>query len=381
MCSAPISNLLRTAVCVGQWLPASETFIYDQLIHQKRTIARVLARDRTDCASRFPYDDVVHLGAMQTIGFYHFGFAPKVRKALLEHRTALIHAHFGPNGVRMLPFAHALRIPLVVSMHGHDVGGLESQNRHSVRYRKYQRMAPELFEKAALFLCASEELAALLIGHGAPASKVQLHHLGVDLERFRPGAPSEREAGRILMVGRLVEKKGMADGMEALRRVVHNHGNAHLVIVGDGPLREELRDYAIQLGLADRVQFLGSLSQDGVLREMQRAAILLTPSFTTPSGDRESGVIVVKEAGATGLPAVVTRHGGLPEIIDDGENGFVVTERDVASLAERLERLLTSAELRMEMGQRARRLVERRYDTVRQNELLEEHLLRAASAG
>lgn len=371
---------LRTVVCVGQWLPASETFIYDQILHQKRTKLRVIARDRTECAGRFPYEDVVHLGALQTMGFYQFGFAPTVKRALVGHRTQLIHAHFGPNGTRMLPFARALGIPLVVSMHGHDLGGLEPQNRYNPRYRRYQELAPELFEYTQLFLCASAELAELLVAHGAPSHKVRLHHLGVDIGRFKPGLPSERVDSRILMVGRLVEKKGLFDGIEAFSFVVKRYQSARLAIVGDGPLADELRKAALRHGVVDQVEFLGSLSAEGVLREMRRASILLTPSFTTPSGDRESGVIVVKEAGATGLPAVVTRHGGLPEIIEEGQNGFLVPERDVAGLANRLERLLSSPALRGEMGNRARRLIEQRYDSVRQNELLEEHLLRAASA-
>lgn len=360
-------------------MPVSETFIYDQLLYQKRTRVRVIARDRTDFAERFPYDDVIHLGRLETLGFYQWGVAPTVKRALKSHGTQLIHAHFGPNGTRMLPFARALDIPLAVSMHGHDVGGLETQNRLVPRYRRYQLMARELFEYASLFLCASTELVELMAGHGAPEGKLQLHQLGVDLDRFRPGRFEERVSGRVLMVGRMVEKKGMFDGIDAVARLVSTHEDIHLSIVGDGPLHEELEAYARKRGILRRVTFLGSLSSDEVRAEMQRAAVLLTPSFTTASGDRESGVIVVKEAGATGLPAVVTRHGGLPEIIDEGQNGFLVPERDVETMVDRLNLLLSDAELRRSMGERARLLVERRYDSVRQNERLEEHLLRAAA--
>lgn len=370
------AECLRTAVCVGQWLPASETFIHEQLKHQIRTQARVIARDRTPYAVRFPYEDVVNLGRLEQVAFYHLGFAPTVRKALVSHGTQLVHAHFGINGTMMLPFARALRLPLVVSFHGHDVGGLEPQNRGTLRYRRYQRLAPELFSYGSLFLCASEQLRTLLIDHGAPESKAVLHHLGVDVDRFCPALPGTRSNSTVLMVGRLVEKKGMADGLRAFAKIVSLHPGARLVIVGEGPLGQELRHQVSDMGLLGRVDFKGALSGDDVLKEMQKATVLLTPSLTTAAGDRESGVIVVKEAGATGLPAVVTRHGGLPEIIDEGQNGFLVPERDVDKLADRLDRLLSSSDLRHTMGARARALVEQRYDSKQRNEILEEHLWR-----
>ncbi len=380
MTTAPTSDPLRIALCVGEWLPASETFIYDQLVHQRRVRARVIARERTAFADRFPYDDVVHLGRLETLGFYQWGVAPTVTRALKDHGARLVHAHFGPNGTRILPFARALGIPLVVSMHGHDVGGLEPQNREHPRYRRYQRTSAELFDYVSVFLCASTELVELMAGHGVSERKLQLHHLGVDVARFTPGPARQRVPGRVLMVGRLVEKKGMFDGISALAQLIPRRPEAHLRLIGDGPIREELEAHAASLGVSSRVTFCGALPSDDVIQEMRRATVLLTPSFTTTTGDRESGVIVVKEAGAVGLPAVVTRHGGLPEIIDEGQNGFLVPERDVTAIAERLEELLSSPDLARTMGERARVLVHERYDSVRQNAVLEEHLLRAAHA-
>lgn len=374
---------VRVAVCVGQWLPPSETFIYDQLIRQKRTRARVIARDRTDHATRFPYEDVVNLGRFEQMAYYHLGFDAHVKRALTEHRTEVIHAHFGVNGTMVLGAARQLGLPLVVSLHGHDVGGLEPQNRRTMRYARYQRLAPNLFDYASRFLCASKELSEMLVAHGAPEHKVGVHYLGVDGNYFCPprrDIRATRNQARILMVGRLVEKKGIDDGLLAFSRVAHKFRNCEMVIIGDGPLRARLRSLAESIGIGERVAFRGVLTPSEVLREMQEASLLLTPSRTTAAGDRESGVIVVKEAGATGLPTLATRHGGLPEIVEHGRSGFLVDERDVDRLADRLEELLSSPSLRATMGEEARKIVLRRYNAHVQNEALEEELISIARA-
>ncbi len=377
--SSPALDRVPIAVCVGSWLPLSETFIYDQLTHQRRTQAWVIARGVTPHREQFPYNDVVNVGPVEQVAYYHMGFSPKVSRAFRSRETALVHAHFGLNGTMILPFAEKEEVPLVVSFHGHDVGGLEAQNRLTSRYFRYQRLAQRMFDYSSLLLCASTELAESLIAHGAPEQKVVVHHLGVDTRSFSPPPVGVRQGkGCILMVGRLVEKKGMEYGIEAFSRVFKRFTAARLRIVGTGPLLSRLRRLANAWGVGERVEFLGGRSPAEVRQFMAEADVILTPSVTTASGDRESGVIVLKEAGAMGLPAVATQHGGIPEIVDDGTTGFLVAERDVDGLTRRLEELLGDQLLRESMGQSARRLIEVRYDTLVQNEKLENHLLAAA---
>jgi colanic acid/amylovoran/stewartan biosynthesis glycosyltransferase WcaL/AmsK/CpsK len=349
------------AVVVGSWLPFSETFIFDLLRRQRLTRAWVIAGARTKDAERFPYAPVTHLGPIERLGFRHAGLAPGVDRVLERSAARLVLAHFGLNGAFVLPFARRRGLPLVVMFHGHDVGGLLACNRATPRYFRYQRTARELFDYASLLLCASEDLRQNLLACGAPEHKLAVHHLGIDVEHLQP-ASREARPPTVLMVGRCVEKKGMSYGLRAFCRLRERVPEARLRIIGDGPLRPRLLREASALGVAEATTFLGSLAHARVLDEMRRALVLITPSITTARGDRESGVIVLKEAGALGLPVVATRHGGIPEIVEHERTGLLVEERSVPELAEALVCLFQRPELAARLGGAARQKVLGAYD-------------------
>jgi glycosyltransferase involved in cell wall biosynthesis len=361
---------------VGTYLPFSETFIYDQLVRQSRVRALVCAyeADRR-AAARFPYAPLAVLPLGESLVYRVLGRAPAFDARLRSHGARLIHAHFGTNGTLALPFAERLGIPLVTTYHGSDVSGLLPRNRWTFRYGRYQLMAPSMLDRCALHLCASQELADILVRElGVDAARIRVHRLGVDLERFRP-VPHEDGPLRVLLVGRFVEKKGFGYALRAFARLHREFPDATIRAVGDGPLAGELRRLVDDLGIRRAVTFLGVVDSEGVLAEMQRANVLLAPSVVARNLDRESGVIVIKEAAACGLPTVGTWHGGIPEIVEDGRTGFLVPERDVDLLHARLRDLAADPAMRRAFGEAARAKMEREYDTVAQNERLEEHLL------
>lgn len=367
------------AVFVGSWLPLSETFVYDQLRWQRLTRAWVMATGRTATGRDFPYQPLTALTGLEELAYRHAGWAPRFERALIRSRAQVALAHFGLNGALALPLLRRLGVPLVVLFHGHDVGGLMPQNRRTARYGRYQQRAPELFGYARRLVCASNELAERLVELGAPAAKVLVHELGVDLERFAVASPEQKANDpTVLMVGRLVEKKGMVYGLRAFARVSTELPRARLRIIGEGPLRAALEREVTQLGLQSRVTFLGAVPHRAVRDEMASVHAVLAPSVTTAAGDRESGLIVLKEAAALGVAAVATRHGGIPEIIDEGRTGHLVPERDVELAAARLVELLTDPNRSREMGRLAREKAEQRYDQRVQTRRLEELLLEAS---
>lgn len=175
------------------------------------------------------------------------------------------------------------------------------------------------------------------------------------------------------MIGRFVEKKGFDIGLQAFARVAAAHPRAILQIVGDGPGRARLEALVAEHRLGDRVQLLGVLPHAEVFATLERADVLVAPSHVDADGNRESGLLVIKEAGARGVASVGTIHGGIPEIIDDGVTGFLVPEKDIEATAQRLGRLLGDAALRQRMGVAARAKMEREYDIVERIAALEDH--------
>jgi glycosyltransferase involved in cell wall biosynthesis len=287
-------------------------------------------------------------------------------------RPALLHAHFGPDGVLALPLARALGVPLVTSLRGYEVGRSTSSLLGSGRlsWMRYALGRDALKRDGALFLAVSDALRARAIAAGYPAGRILTHYNGVDLARF-PAGPGG-DGATILHVGRLVEKKGTALLLAAFAEVRKTHREARLAIIGEGPLRGALERLSAELELGDSVRFLGAQPPALVAEWMRRSALLAAPSLTARDGDAEGLPNVVVEAAASALAVVASDHAGIPEAVTDGRSGFIVPEGEREPLARRLSDLLASAELRHGMGLAGRELAEARFDAARQMEKLEE---------
>lgn len=336
---------------------------------------------RLDAGAGALTDEPLRLGRVGPLGvidralFRHGGILPPAPD-LRALRPALLHAHFGRGGALALPIARALNIPLVVTFHGGDA----TKERH---YRRrllppvYQRRLAALTREAALFVCVSGFVRDRLLARGFPAEKLTVIHQGVELAAA-PATPAAAAAPPdILFVGRFVEKKGAARLIEAAR-ILRGRGSAPpITMIGDGPLAARLREQAS--GLAG-LTFPGWLSNDEVRRRMRSGAIVCIPSLTAAGGDAEGLPTVIFEAMAEGAALVASRHAGIAEAVEHGENGLLVPEGDPAALADALEQLIRQPELRRRLGRAARRTASERFDAVRQSRRLEEALLRAACA-
>jgi colanic acid/amylovoran biosynthesis glycosyltransferase len=299
---------------------------------------------------------IVAESAGERLAFRLRGRGGRIEAELRAFRPALIHAHFGTDGLLVLPLARALGVPLITSLRGYDVTRSDSALLRSGRlsWMRYALGKKRLQDGGALFLAVSDALRKRAIARGYPEARTLTHYNGVDLDRFRPDA-EPREPGLVLHVGRLVEKKGTKVLIEAVAGIA----GATLAIVGDGPLRAALERQARELG--NRVRFLGALPSDEVANWMRRASVLAAPSVTAADGDAEGLPNVVVEAAASGLPVVGTNHSGIPEAIEDRVSGFLVPEGDAGALAARLADLLGSEQLRRQMGAAARRLAESKF--------------------
>ena len=346
------------------FLEYSQTFVYDEVRSHDRYDVEVFTADRMN-ADRFPFEPVHSLEGAARGVYKTVAYAPAFERIFERERFDLIHAHFGPGSVYALRLALKFNLPFVSTFHGYDVPLLLTPDRFKPKFWRYWAASKPLFRRLDRFLAASIDLKNLLVRLGAPPERVFLYHLGVDVPKYRC-EPVERDHVEVLMIGRFVEKKGHPYAIEAVSRARAAGASVRLVLLGDGGRMACARAQVDRLGIADAVDFVGAVPHDEVARRLARTDIVIAPSVTAQNLDRESGILVLKEGGAASLPVIGTHHGGIPEIIVDGETGFIVPERDAVALADRLGRLAADSALRTRMGRAGRARMERHYDLTTQ---------------
>ena len=265
----------------------------------------------------------------------------------------IIHCHFGALGSKAARAQEigALRGRIVTAFHGEDI----------VNYPKRFRrgLYEPLFERGDLFLPISTRWNEALIAMGCPASRIHVHRMGVDLRRFVQRPPRTRDRVRIVSVGRLVEKKGIADAIVALSTI---SAPFEYVVAGDGPLRQQLETLARQRLPAESFRFLGAQTQDAIVPLLQSADIFLAPSVTAADGDIEGIPVAIMEAMAAGAAVVSTRHSGIPELVEHDVSGLLVEEHDIAGLSSAVSALVGDPIRRTRMGAAGRAIVAADYD-------------------
>ena len=278
----------------------------------------------------------------------------------------IVHCHFGPNGKTglFLRDLGAITGKIVTTFHGYDLSSyIKARGKNT-----YKR----LFEGGDLFLTISERWKEELINLGAKEDKVAVHRMGVDTNKFVFSLRKPKKSGNIqlLTVARLVEKKGVKYGIQAVANVLKKYPKIEYNIVGDGVLKNELAQLINELNLNNHVKLLGWKEQGDIVSLMKDSDILLMPSVTAKEGDQEGIPVVLMEALAQGLPVLSTYHSGIPELIQDEVSGYLVHERDVKALSERLEYLVEHQDLWSRMGRAGRNHIENHYNIEKLNEQL-----------
>jgi len=202
--------------------------------------------------------------------------------------------------------------------------------------------------KRCRFAVLSESSKKDVVRLGIPAERIGVIPPGTDLQFFKPLVPSPQPLIPIVLhVGRLKRYKATDHLLQAARVLMDNGCNFEVIIVGTGDDEPRLKTISHKLGLDDRVQFAGFVSEAEKLRRYQEATVL------TENSVKEGWGLIVLEANACGTPVVVARSPGLVDSSRDGVNGLMYDYGDVPALAEKLERLLTDEALRTRLGQQA----------------------------
>lgn len=296
---------------------------------------------------------------------FYFAEAVELWRECRHRGVRHIHVHMGNVGADAALLAAALGSSLEparpwswsLSLHGPD---------ELFDVRRF-RLA-EKVSRAEFVRCISDFTSSQLMTLSDPEHwpKLRVVHVGIPLDQFtrtNGGAPDDALA-RILFVGRHVPQKGHVTLLQATALLAERGHDVELILAGDGPLRPTLEALAERWGIERRVSFPGAVGQEQIHALYAAATIFCLPSFA------EGLPTVLMEAMAMELPVVSTRINGVPELVEDGRTGLLVTPARADQLAGALERLIGDPARRRSMGAAARRVVAERFDVEQSAERL-----------
>jgi colanic acid/amylovoran biosynthesis glycosyltransferase len=363
------------------------TFLKPEMLHIYRQIAGlrrvrpiVLAQKR-EYVERFPFEPVYVVSKPATHFLRRFWFRQlldqpwqisrveleALTRLLTKSGSRLLHIYFGHIAVHLLPLIRSWPHPVIVSFHGADV----LVDMHKPAYR---RATEEMLALVKKVLVRSESLRRALADLNADAHKIAIHRTGIPLEEFPflPRGFPENGEWRLLQAGRLIEKKGLPTALRAFADFAAQFPKSSLTIAGEGPLLIEMQGLARQLQIDRQVSFTGLLSQDKLRDLFYASHMFLHPSETGRDGNQEGVPNSMLEAMASGLPVFATGHGGIPEAIENGVSGVLVSERDHEALGRALLEATKDREVLSRLARAGSDMVAQKFDQHAQVRRLED---------
>jgi colanic acid/amylovoran biosynthesis glycosyltransferase len=280
----------------------------------------------------------------------------------------IIHCQFGTLSAMGLLFRDLGILPgkLIVTFRGIDISQHVQEQGEDVY--------DQLFAQGNFFLANCEFFRQKALKIGCNPDRIVVHGSGIDCRQFafKPRYFPADGIVRIATTGRLVEKKGIEYCIRAIAKLAPTHPNIEFNIIGDGPLKADFEKLIAELDVSNLVKLLGWKQHQEIAEILDNCHLFLAPSVTAADGNQDAPVNTLKEAMAMGLPVISTYHGGIPELVEDGVNGFLVPERDANAIAQKLAYLIEHPELWKSMGTAGRHRVEEKYDMEKLNDELVE---------
>lgn len=265
-----------------------------------------------------------------------------LKKSLIRHKITAVLAQYGPSGVAVMDICKSLNIPLIVHFHGYDAFRDDILSSYGLHY-------PRLFKIATKIIAVSDPMKKQLTTLGCPSSKLSTFIYGVDTQLFQPGNESQKK-NHFVACGRFVAKKAPFLTLKAFAHVVKSYPSTTLTFIGDGELLEAAKELSKELNIAQNVHFTGILPPVKVAHTYQTACCFLQHSITTEDNDSEGTPLTILEAMASGLPVIATVHGGIPQVVDHGNTGYLVAENDMEQMVSFMKSILNNPDRAFQMG-------------------------------
>ncbi|MCA9770077.1 glycosyltransferase [Candidatus Dependentiae bacterium] len=282
----------------------------------------------------------------------------------------IIYGQLASHGKRCLKLKQecGLNAKLVVSFRGYAT---------TVFLKKNPHIYDDVFQQVDLCLPVCDYLKEYLISYGCPIEKITVMPSAINCDQFVPYKKSfgSKRKIKIITVARLVEQKGLIYSIDAVARLTKEHPNVEYIIVGDGKLKKLLEKQIKMLGMQGTIHLIGEKSHLEVGALLQSSDIFLLAPITSQNYAQEGIPNALKEAMACQLPVVSTFHAGIPEVVEHGISGFLVTEQNVFGLVDRLSYLISHPELWHIMGKAGREKILATYEKEMLNDKLEQIFL------
>ncbi len=280
------------------------------------------------------------------------------KKLIGKERPSLIHAHWVlPQGLIGAFLKEKFNIPLIITIHGSDLFPLKNSF-----FRKLQHYA--LTHADIITVNSDATKKELLSRFPTLIKKVRLIPMGVDVSHFKPRAVKKPEWFKdnkiILFVGRLSDQKGVQHLIGALPTILDKEPKAKLLIIGEGPYKQQLESVVFSSNVGHAVHFLGGLPQEDIAYYCNIADAFVLPALSTASGTEALGLSLL-EAMASGCAVIGTNIGGIPSIISHGNNGVLVEQKNQTQLTHAILGLFKNRKKSALLGKRATAFVRKNY--------------------
>ncbi|MEX0685950.1 MAG: glycosyltransferase [Balneolales bacterium] len=278
---------------------------------------------------------------------------PFLKQVIRNEKPDVIHGHFGLDSYRLLGAASQMKVPLIVHFYGHDVIRLPKEFGWKARYKRLRK-------RANFFITVSDDMKRNIIEMGFPEARIETVKLGLDMNmiQFKHRTSSKTN---LMMIGRMVEKKGFKYAIEAVSLIKQSNVPVHLDIYGDGPLKNSLYKLCKKLDVVNEVTFNGNTENEQILKELYQHDVLLAPSVQAADGDREGMPHAIVEGLASGIPMIGSTHAGIPELILHEKTGLLTQEKNSEAIARAVIRLQNDSGLVSHISKKGREKVEKEH--------------------
>jgi len=285
----------------------------------------------------------------------------KLAEYIYNNGNNHIHAHFATSASAVARIASYITgVPYTLTAHAKDI--YHEDNDFEDLYQK-------LGDSQSVITVSNYNKEYLTKTFPEHSNKIFRVYNGLNLKQFKYKSPVIRKP-LLLAIGRLVEKKGFADLISACSMLSKNKVEYECQIVGEGDLKEQLTEQINSNDLQSKIKLTGPLPQNKIKRLIQNASIFVAPCIVGKDGNRDGLPTVLLESMALGTPCISTDVTGIPEVIENNKTGLVVPQNRADLLARATVKLLEDKDLRVQVSLRARKLIEKNFDIVKNTIIL-----------